>query len=415
MKNKLNKTISITILLLFNLLFASGQTEYLVTVNSSNSAFTKIDSLPGVKTIITGPHYTTFDKNHHRYIFKGADANSNCYLYSVDASNGNIISKPSIPSLYFDFSNLKYDNSSNILYGLRWVASENREYFGTVNPTTGVFSSIDSLPGVISIAIYPPAFDEIHHVFIFIGSDKSGIGHIYFVNANTGNIISSPIINSSNLVGELQFDNITNTLYGLHWNSSDNREYFVSVNQTNGILTTIDSLPGVKAFSQMPNLTTYDEIHHRYIFVGINDSGHAYLNSVDVNTGNIITNPIFPIVSDPADNVIELEFDNVSGILYALHWEAHSAVTGIFNNEVTNHFFNISPNPFLNNSKIEFDKSYNEIKIFIYNSLGQLEREETHFNSSIVTIQKNNLLNGIYFISVICNHQNIGIKKIIIE
>ena len=423
MINKLNKIITLTILLSLNLLNASGQTEFLVTVNPSTGLYTKIDSLPGVKWITIGPSYTTFDENGHRFIFKGGDSGGNWYLYSIDAITGNIITNPTFPVLSDPSDNiieLQYDNSSNILYGLHWDNSESKEYFVSVNVSTGAFTKLDSLPNVKWIATGPnfTAYDKNNHRYIFRGGDNSGNWYLYSIDANTGNIISNPsfpiVSDPSDNVIELQYDNSSNTLFGLHWDNSESREYFVSVNTTTGAFTKIDSLPGVKWIATLPHYTTFDEINHRYIFRGGDNSGNWYLYSVDANTGNIISSPLFPVLTDPSYNVIELQFDNSSGNLYALSWDANT-ITGLFSNEMDNHIFNLYPNPFSYSSKIALDKSYREITIFIYNSSGQVVRNETNFNSSSISIQKDNLSNGVYFISLVCDHQNLGMKKIIIE
>ena len=61
-----------------------AQTEYLVTINSNNGNYTKIDSLPSVKWISISSQ--TFDNVNQRYIFRGSDANYNWALYSIDVN-----------------------------------------------------------------------------------------------------------------------------------------------------------------------------------------------------------------------------------------------------------------------------------------------------------------------------------------
>lgn len=422
MINQINKTFSLTIILLLNLLYVSGQTEFLVSINRGTGIFNKIDSLPGVKWINTSPSYLTFNENNHHFIFKGGDNIGNQYLYTVDATTGLIISNPSFPILSDPADNiieLQYDNSSNKLYGLNWDASENREYFVTIDATTGMTTIIDSLPNVKGISIIPhcTTYNKNNHSYIFRGCDNGGNWYLYSIDANTGNITSNPpfpnLLDPSDNITELHYDNSSNKLYGLHWNNSENREYLVTVNPTTGTFTKIDSLPGVLG-TAIPHFTIFNEINHQYIFKGCDNTGNFYLYSVDAISGNIISNPLFPVLEDPSDNVIELQFDNSSGNLYALHWDANT-LTGLYSNEKDKHTFNLYPNPFSYSSKIIFDKIYREITIFVYNSSGQVVRKETNFNSATINIQKDNLSNGVYFISVLCDHQGIGMRKIVIE
>src|ERR1044072_5256994 len=64
-----------------------AQKEYFVKVDPVTGVHTIIDSLPGVKTIQTGPSWTTIDKVNNRYFFKGADASNTSRYYTVNAFN----------------------------------------------------------------------------------------------------------------------------------------------------------------------------------------------------------------------------------------------------------------------------------------------------------------------------------------
>jgi hypothetical protein len=215
---------------------------------------------------------------------------------------------------------------------------------------------------------------------------------------------------------QLQYDNVTQALYALHWNHIDSMEYLVSINPATGAMTIIDSIPGVQYICSMPNYNTFDETNHRYVFQGGDATGHTRLYSVNVLTGNVDYSPSFPVLPNPGDNVIELEYDNASAILYALNWDTKALiVTGVDENAATTGDFRISPNPFYNALTIDLDRSYDDIMIFIYNSAGQVVRKETASNAMSVNIERGNLDSGLYFISVVCDHVQIGLKTIVAE
>jgi len=403
-------------LILLNFLNASGQTEFLVKVDPNNGTFANIDSISGVKLVLVAPNLLTYDKNNHRYIFVG-DNNGNYNLYSVDANTGNIISNPSIvlpsdPSEYV--FELKYDNSSNTLYGLHKNNSENRIYFVSVNSTNGVYTIIDSLPGVKTVVTEPhyTIFDETHHRYIFTGGDNSGNTHLYSVDANTGNIITNPsfpvLSNPSDALLGLQYDNTSNIIYAMHWINSESREYLISVNPATGTFATIDSIPGVKSIITIPHYFTYDEIHHHYFFRGGDNSGNYHLYSVDANTGNIISSPLFPVLTDSSDNLIELQFDNSSGILYALHWEAHT-FTGIFSNEINNSF-NVYPNPVQQSFTIELPQQQN-FNLFVYDVTGRKIYKRTNATGN-VSIDCSSFNAGIYFVQAVNEKNSLSFKLI---
>ncbi len=417
------KIVLSVILSVFYFCCARGQTEYLISVTPATGSFTSTDSLPGVKWITTTPDFTTFDKNHHRYIFRGVDAFGNGYLYSVDVSTGTIVYNPSFPVLQDPSDNIvevQYDNATNALYGLYWNNTERREYFIIINPVTGSFVTTDSLPGVKWVNTYPmyATISEPANRYTFLGGDAGGTLYLYSVDVNTGHIVSEPpfpvLSDTNDNIIELKYDNGSGILYGLHWDNSEGREYLVSVDPSTGNFVKIDSLPDVEWITTEPKFTTVDALSHRYLFRGGNNNGDSYLYSVDVINGNIVSNPPFPVLADPDDNVVELQFDNASGSLYALHWEANT-ITSVPRGNSDQHLFTPHPIPMTGSSKIALDKCYSEVMVIMYNASGEVVSREVQLNTSGISIQRNGLPPGVYFISLICDHKNIRSVKITIE
>jgi hypothetical protein len=100
---------------------AKGQTEYLVTVDPAKSTYTIINSIPGVAWILVPPNYTTLDDSDNTYIFVGTPpARYPAYLYTLNNSNGDIISDP-LFSTPPDRGGFLYGDSSKILYGIEYI------------------------------------------------------------------------------------------------------------------------------------------------------------------------------------------------------------------------------------------------------------------------------------------------------
>jgi len=419
MANRIKKTTLLTLLFLLFFANSKAQTEFLVTVNPEVGSYTIIDSLPGVNWIVTGPSYTVFDEINQRFIFKGSDSLMNYFLYTVDAITGEIIYSPTFPTLSDPSDNiieLQYDNSADKLYGLHWDSSENREYFVSVDPGTGFFTIIDSIPGVNYIAIGPnfTTFDKNHHRYIFKGIDFSGVTHLYTIDATTGLTISSPVFPAMpDDIIELHYDNSTDILYGLHRDYTIGSLFLTTFDPVTTVYTHIDSIPGISGIATSPHFSTFDEINHRYTFYAYGPDMAAHLYTLDALTAGIVYSPLFPQVPLP-ENIIELKYDNSSGTLYALHW-GPTKQTGLANDEKSNQYFKLFPNPFSSSTNISFDKTYGEIDIFIYNEAGQVVRKESFNKNSTITIQKGNLPNGVYFVSVFCDHQGLGVERIVIE
>lgn len=382
----------------FVLVVARGQTEYLVTLDPSNCDFTIVDSIPNVKWVRVPT--STFDNVNKHYIFQGADANHNWELYTLDANTGNVIYNP---PFYFisdpsdNVLNWKYSNSMNKLIGLHWDNSQSTEYFISINTTTGGYTLINSLPGIALIAGFS-TYDDINNRYIFIGKDNTGNWYLYSINAANGNIISNPPYPNVG-IGDLLYGNSTNTLYGLRWDNLSSTEYLSSIDPTTGTVTDINSIPGVLWI--LDGFMVFDNFNKRYIFRGGDNNGIWHLYSINAITGDIVYDPVFPTFSGTND-ILMPEVDSLTGTIYALYWEDFTS--GIRENEINNHICSFFPNPLMYNSELILDKPYKEIIVFVYNTSGQVVKKLTASNSSEINISRDNLSEGQYFISVICDH-----------
>ena len=67
---------------------------------------------------------------------------------------------------------------------------------------------------------------------------------------------------------------------------------------------------------------------------------------------------------------------------------------------VVNSGYKIYPNPFTDYVILETSRELSNAKILVYNSLGQLVQELNNINGNNVTINRNNLTNGLYFLKL---------------
>jgi hypothetical protein len=81
----------------------TDSTEYFVSVAPTTGSYNIISSIPGVKWITLSS--SSIDETHRRYIFAGSDNNSNTYLYSINMTDGTVVSSPSYPSASTSGSN----------------------------------------------------------------------------------------------------------------------------------------------------------------------------------------------------------------------------------------------------------------------------------------------------------------------
>lgn len=407
----MNRIIFSVIQLTFILTNAFGQTEYLVTIDPVTGGFSKIDSIPDIKWL--WPAEKTFDIANRRFTFRGFDAKLNSYLYTIDAKTGITIASPPFPDLQDKNDNIisyQYSSKNNKLYALHWDDSQKKEYLVSINIFTGAITLIDSLPGIIEIN-FPSAYDRVNDRYIFAGGDKNHHWCLYSVDVNTGQIISKPSFPSfpdpQDNIADWRYSNLSQKMYALHWDNTKGTEYLVSIEVSTGLYTIIDSLPVAEISTGI--YTTFDEKNNRYIFLGADRMKTWRLYSIDANTGQVISNPKFPAVKDPKDNIVSLEADSL-GVIYGLHWDNED-----FSVNGQSDFAQIYPNPFTEKCIIILKEEFNEVETIVYNSIGQVVIRQSNFNSKKINILRDNLACGEYNISVLGNKILLGTIKMVVE
>ena len=388
LNNNIMKKFILAILLMFQIICVKGQTEFLVKVNPTTGIFSIVDSLPGVHFWASGT--ATFDSNNHHYLFWGTDFSGNKRLYCIDALTGNIISQPLFAINTMEYH---YDNSSNTLFAL---STSGGISLISINISTAATNTIAALP-VTSLQSSTTFIDELNHTYVL----QEG-GYIYSVSLITGNITT--IVAPTQLYG-FQFDNNTGNPYGLDAVSAINSEVISSINLNNGNYSYVDTL---HTYGYTYDEFAYSEINNIYTFCS---TGHLY--SVDVNTGNTVSSPLFPVGITSQQNVIGLNYDNSSGILYSLHWGTITTSEGIkiYQNENT---IAISPNPFTSFTTITFSEEQKNTLLKITDMLGNTILQ-TIINGKQSTIDLSGAAKGIYFAEIIDANKNAVNKKIVVQ
>ncbi len=311
---------------LLSLLSAKAQTEYIVSVDPSNCAITKIKSIPGVRWLICSSAYNETTKEY-TVIGSWQPGQAPSYLYTLDAVTGNIISNPML-SAPNNFISFQYSRSTGILYAL--IIESGVYYLASVNKATGVCTIINNIPGINAVSGF--AIDEANQRLYLNGVDNNPNFAILTIDLATGNVVSHV---SSQSVFELQYNNITHKIYALRYRAGStpftNILSTCTIDPATGIATDIADLPGLTGvFSGYHG--TINENDNLYLFLGTEDTspGIAYLYSVSTTTGAVINKAASPSAGSPDyDNLIFFRHDNTSDTLYALLWEAHTGTLPI--------------------------------------------------------------------------------------
>ncbi len=93
-------------------------------------------------------------------------------------------------------------------------------------------------------------------------------------------------------------------------------EYFGTLNPCNFNYSNIKEIPIMKSLKT----ATFDDVHRHYIFTGSSDAVSLKLYTIDAKDGKIISSPLFPVLTDPKDNLLNHEYSNSLNKLFALYW-----------------------------------------------------------------------------------------------
>ncbi len=206
---------------------------------------------------------------------------------------------------------------SKKLYGLRWDGSH--ELFGTIDFTTGNFSSLDSLPGVRGIIQGMSSSDNVRGKFFFEGNDNAGESYLYTIEVKTGKIIQKTHLSSSSLLSEIEYDTRSNKFYGLQWYNS--HEWFASVDTASDSITRLDTIAYCNGIAQ--GICGFDTLNNRYFFRGDSRTGVEYYYFLNAGNGHLINK----IAVDSTHPLFLIHFDEIRKKLYGIGWDgAHEFI-----------------------------------------------------------------------------------------
>ncbi len=187
-------------------------------------------------------------------------------------------------------------------------ASAQNEYLATLNYTTLSVNRLDHIPGVTWIT-NTATYDQNHRRFFFQGNTTGAPPYnLYTLDAVTGAVLYSVVCPTSatgleNVFG-LQYDNATDTLYGLYLQETPSSfsTYFCCVDPITGAVHILNHTPlNAQSFSG----SAFDTKHHRYFAQGV------HLMVINASNGNVL-------YTNPSGNFSDIAYDDVTGKLYGI-------------------------------------------------------------------------------------------------
>lgn len=193
----------------------ANNVKYLASINTSTAVATIISNpIPGSATF-QGKSAIYESGNTYSFI---STSNS---LYSINTSNGNILSNPTLQLSSSEFiQNIHYNNSNGILYGLLINNNLQKYFLVSINTSTGVLTKIGS-GGPLFSNNGSSTIDEQNQQYICLYSSSiiGGYG-VATIDMTTGDILHNKLITSfsthDNFLN-VAYDNVQHKLYAMHW------------------------------------------------------------------------------------------------------------------------------------------------------------------------------------------------------
>jgi gliding motility-associated-like protein len=297
-----------------------AQTEYLAKLDLTTGGITKIKKIDSVKWIWSGPD-AAFNQIRRHYTFIATDTvlASHIKLYTLDAT-GNVVAKPSF--VHSGVMGLVYDASNNNLYACRYDSIQQKEFFISIDIYTGQATDIIEINSLKGIAFGGVAFDEVHKRYYILGATNTGDIGLFIVDLKNLTSIfhpySKPDINGG-LNSGLQYDKKLDKLFCLY---SVNKISFLVNIDTNGVVTKIDSIPGMQGSTIVHH--GYDQLHHYFFFHGVDKNQDWRLYTLNALNAQVVTKPLYAKGANNGslNNAVFPRHDSNTDITYILFWEA---------------------------------------------------------------------------------------------
>ncbi|MDC3959269.1 hypothetical protein [Polyangium jinanense] len=186
---------------------------------------------------------------------------------AIDVKTGNVVDV----SPAWESYTVRAHPITGVLYAVRWDAAASEEHFGTINPETGVFSTISTLPGVLGLSD-APGIDPTGKSFYL----RTNLGWLT-IDVSTGLITHvAPDVQD---VAAHELHPITGTVYGLLKDPTTWEFAFGTLDLQTGVFTPIKSLPTITGHNARGGIDPAKNEY--YVFANV-----GYV-TIDITTGDI--------------------------------------------------------------------------------------------------------------------------------
>jgi hypothetical protein len=295
--------------------------------------------------------------------------------YTIDAESGNVVN---VVPASDDIHMPRIDRYTGLVYAL---SSAGPGYqIVRINTLTGILEQSFTLSGFDQSGnTIPAVYDAINKHYILKAhslSDPDNVDRYFIIDVLSGNILSNAP--TSQHVDFFRIHPETGAIYGM-WDDGG-VYHFVSVDPWTAAVTIISTLDDLYPVSSVyDNRVVLDPINETYIFAGESNFEDYYF-TLNIGDGSI------ECVADSIENVFHLQrIYNYSGV---------GELSG------KSRTISLYPNPAETQALVFSNQEFYKATLSISNSTGQTVRTIENITGNSVTIDRENLGAGIYFISV---------------
>jgi hypothetical protein len=198
----------------------------------------------------------------------------------------------------------------------------------TIDPVTGAYTRIDSIPGISGISVDGgTTFDTHRGHFILLTDNSDGTYHLTTVNAADGQVVNDPLFPDGNngiSFTQIHYNPLADTLNAFEFQNFGRGTLAIAeFNTHTAAYSTIDSLTGLKAVSSSEGAI---DGSGNFTFVGNDANKVSRLYTYKINNTSIVqqASPAFPPHDDSTNIISQFRYDYTFDSLYAFMYTTDS-------------------------------------------------------------------------------------------
>ncbi len=331
-----------------------------------SKAFFDIDTTRSVEGVYQGQ--STFDSIHNYYFLSIHDG-----ILVYDIQSNSLIKTIANP---LRLTEIEYNPYTNKLIG--FYQTNVGKIFASLSIDSGNYTIIDTLHGVHGFYFGSSTFDAINQRYFFSSNG------VVMVDATTGKILKT--IQTSQPMVSLEYNCNSGKLLGL--SSHISTFFFVSLDLDSNIFEIVDTLRAIKSYAQ--GMSCFDVVNNRFMFIS-----NLGVTTVNASSGKIIDTAFC------GQSFTEIEYYT------SANFQQYSASPSRSN---------FNPNPLSSHTIFQFAAKSNNsnIDLYIYDISGNLVKKYNVIGTSKLTIAKEDLPTGIYFVKIDEDHIPIRSEKLLV-